>query len=131
MIGALPPQASSHASSFARITIWTVDARGDQTAGVYVQIAASNVLLGSFVSGQGPAEVELDENYAHIRLRAEYQSSVVFADLSPRTQEFVLKLNVLAEARVRRRPEARCPDGTTGVPCVVCKIGESRVRICV
>jgi hypothetical protein len=32
---------------------------------------------------------------------------------------------------VSRSPQARCPDGTTGYPCVKCTVGGNQITICV
>jgi hypothetical protein len=74
--------------------------------------------------------IEINDPNASVELQVTVDDEVQRGYLPPGQDSirFDFKTVVLVKAKVP--PVARCPDGTTGSPCVVCRDGNDTWRIC-
>jgi hypothetical protein len=124
--------ASGEAERIRVIKIGAVDTQGLSVDGYAVEIFIADRPVGAFVGGRDHrATVEVNESVGTITLVGSYGDQRIILPVPRGTNEqrfvFARAKGVAAPARA----EARCPDGSTGTPCVICQVGPLRVRICV
>jgi len=108
------------------------DIHGQPAPAAGVEIAIDGRPSGSIFTGQGVTEstIGLDDRYAVVQLRVTVDGQTQVAVLAPDQDsiQFNFSTSVLFKAQVP--PVARCPDGTTGSPCVTCRDGTDTWMIC-
>jgi len=114
------------------IRIAVVDVKGQNLPGAKIQVYLEKSPIAELVLGQRPGSIHLNDLDSPITLMATHEGEVQTVTLGAdvRVQAFVFK-TVYRENFAVDPAQARCPDGTTGIPCVECAIGGTRVRVCV
>jgi hypothetical protein len=101
---------------------------------VSVQLRLDGRAAGSLVTDRDHTSAVLlvGDGGAHLQVAARFGSHELVAELAEdaTSHTFVFPIS-RGNRQVAATAEARCPDGTTGVPCVVCRVGETYIRICV
>lgn len=116
--------------STRRLLVEVVDPAGVAIQGADIHFEIDGVQVGSVFSSQGNASIEMDDQDVEITISAivGFETQAISLRASVGAHRFVFA-NV-PRAVAKGTPSARCPDGTTGQPCVTCNIGGSTVRIC-
>jgi hypothetical protein len=125
---AAPPQSTPKPSREVQIVV--LDKFGDAAQGAQVRFSASGAPLGVAVVGKDGARIRLPNRIAMLDISVEYGEQQQNTQLSPDQQEYICRFDVSLLQKSYGPPIARCPDGTTGQPCVDCKIGDDVIRIC-
>jgi hypothetical protein len=114
-----------------RATITVLNSRQQPARGAEVSFAIRGVSYGSVVvGGTGYASLYTPNERATIKVSVRYGGVQQEASLSPSTGSFEFKFDSAVLFRGPPSPIARCPDGTTGQPCVDCVINGESIRIC-
>jgi len=113
------------------ITIQVRDKAGGPASGARVSFGIDGADFGSAaVSGTGKVTFQMSGAATTIHVFADFVGDAQQVALPPGEDIYTFhfdKTNLFMSDSV---PEARCPDGTTGQPCVNCDIGGTTVRIC-
>jgi len=116
------------------IDVAVVDAAGQSLQGVKVAIKIRGVSAGSFVTDayHTAGSFEIHGEAMRVELVASYGQQQLTAPMRKEFNSHTFAFAVLPYLAVAQTVAvARCPDGTTGTPCVTCVVGDIRVRICV
>jgi hypothetical protein len=114
------------------IVVTAVDANGQSAIGADVTMFINGKLGGELVMGDRPATFEISDPGANVILNAKFAGQFLSAVLGQEVHAHRFQFNTLApQGFVAATPVARCPDATTGAPCIVCEVSGTRVRICV
>lgn len=118
------------ASSMRKFLVEVVDLTGVQLDGANIHFEVNDSSVGSVFDSQGSASIEIADQDAVITIRVDhdFETQVVSVPAGAGSHRFVF--DHTSRAPAKGTPSARCPDGTTGQPCVTCNIGGSTVRIC-
>jgi hypothetical protein len=112
-----------------RIRVFDADRRPAEGADLAFFI--DNVPYGSVTIGNtGQATFEQRDTRTTVEVMASFGGSEQRAQLTPKVNSFNFNFDIRLAFRARRPPIARCPDGTTGQPCVECVIDGEKIRIC-
>jgi hypothetical protein len=97
-----------------------------------VKIVINGRPSGSIFTGYGVSEstVEIYDPNASVQLEATMAGLVRRANLPPGENSIRFDFEIETLVRAAAPPVARCPDGTTGVPCVICRDGNDTWKIC-
>src|SRR5579863_969538 len=103
-----------------------------QPATADVKIVINGRPSGSIFTGSGVSQstVEIYDSNATVQLEATMAGQVRRANLSPGEDSIRFDFDIEALVRAKAPPVARCPDGTTGMPCVICRDGDDTWKIC-
>jgi hypothetical protein len=125
---ATPPPPGFRGRHF---TLFVEDSNGDPFAGAKIEFYLDGVAFGSVLNSDGSASVELPFN-TEGALSAEVTTAGVTTRVAMNLYDGSQKLAMTFQRRTAASlPVAYCPDGTSGQPCVVCKLRNGhRVRIC-
>jgi hypothetical protein len=126
------PMQSSGEPEKREIFVTVVDSDGKRIPGAKISVTVDDIPSGSLALGEGPGSFEIDSVFARVSLKAEAGGVAIETQLgsSENAHQFRFPTSFRADY-VSTPPEARCPDGTVGNPCVVCNVAGTRVRICV
>jgi hypothetical protein len=116
------------------IKIAAQDAKGRHAYPVNIEILLDGIKAGSLTTDRDHASpsIAINDLSASVQLYAWYGGHELFADLSTSLASYLFEFPIVArEDFAGPSAEARCPDGTTGVPCVTCTVNGTKVRICV
>ena len=111
-----------------RITINVENASGERLAGAHVEVRRGDTLLGTMISS-GRSSVEI-EGAQPLSIEAAIAGARAQAIVRPDQTDVTLRLATTRFIELASTPTARCPDGTSGQPCVTCIIDGREVRIC-
>lgn len=129
---------STRVQTLRLVSVRAVDAGGRSIEGANVEFYVDGEHAGGVYGSSGTASLDVAPN-------AGVEVSVTLAVGSRKLQQRKMfpKSGDDAELLLRfpsyrppnflpvRAPEARCPDGTSGQPCVECSVAGTTVRICV
>ena len=113
---------------FRRIVINVETASGDRLSGAHIEVSRSGALLGSMTSS-GRSSVEI-EGLEPLNVRASIPGANAQSTIGPNQTEITLRIATNRFVELASTPTARCPDGTSGQPCVTCVIDGRQIRIC-
>jgi len=88
-------------------------------------------LLGSISDSGGRATLRVSDESVIIGVHVTVDAYIQSVDLPPGQNTHTFIFPHVALFKSIGAPRARCPDGSSGQPCVDCKIGGVTVRICV
>lgn len=117
------------------ISVSVVNSEGE-AVGATVHVIVKGIEVGSFTldAEHTEASIEIDEEFGEVDLKARSGIQTLTARLPIDARSHVFSFSTVL-TRTRRGghivAEARCPDGTTGTPCVTCVVSGIPVRICV
>ena len=97
-------------------------------------MSLSGIGAGSIVTGAGRsgAGITVYDPNLSVELEARLEGHVLQKILGPRENDVIFRFPIAARRGFTATPaEAKCPDGTTGNPCVECDLGTTKIRICV
>jgi len=117
-------------SSRARsVLVQVVDANGDPFIGATVAFALNGSDVGEVIDSRGSARIELPLESGDLSVTVSALGVVRSIDLR-QIDSVVVTIPTISRA-VSSLPEARCPDGTSGQPCVTCTLSNGRrVKVC-
>lgn len=120
----------SGAGSLRKLLVEVVDQAGVPVQGADIHFEINGIKVGSVFGSQGNASIEMNNQDVEITICVivGFETQAVSLHASVGAHRFVF--NNAPYAVVKGTPSARCPDGTTGQPCVTCHIGGSTVRLC-
>ena len=107
-----------------------VDRLGKPIDGATLTFRADGISIGATRNSSAVVSIDVPGSIQKIEIVAEllHQVQQVTLDAGMRSHTFVF--NRMRSAAGVGPPEARCPNGSSGRPCVDCSIGGSIVRIC-
>jgi hypothetical protein len=109
------------------IAIQALDQSGRPAVGVVMDIHINGAHAGSVHSGTGSAQIEFAAPNANVTIVATFDGLTQTATAAPGQDTVVFHFPKAAPQRLGSfQSRARCPDGTTGSPCVDCP----NARIC-
>lgn len=125
------PKEAPHWPPARIISIAVRDIHG-QPATADVKIAINGRPKGSIFTGFGVSQstVEIYDLNASVELEATMGGQTQRATLVPGVDSIRFDFEIEALVRAKAPPVARCPDGTTGRPCVICRDGNDTWKIC-
>lgn len=126
------PMEMMPASERRTIYVSAVDATG-RTIPAEIGVVIDHHSAGSVRLGRDAprATIEVRGIAEQVKLIARHFDQRLEAQLGRHEDKYEFEFPSMIYKESPPAPEARCPDGTTGVPCVVCKIGAISVRLCV
>ena len=120
--------------SVKRITVLAETANNSPINGCDIFFYVDEILAGGVVGCHGQAIIECPKDSsvtARVDVMGESFLSSISEQFDSRTDfEVRLQLEPQVMPSSWTTPEARCADGTTGQPCVNCRVGSTTVRIC-
>lgn len=120
----------THASSTRKFLVEVVDPMGVPLDGADIHFEVNGSGAGSVFSSQGNASIEIDDQDVIITIRVDHDLETQIASVPAGVGSHRFVFDNASRGLTKGSPSARCPDGTTGQPCVTCNIGGSTVRIC-
>ncbi|MTD93141.1 hypothetical protein GIW81_02195 [Hyphomicrobium sp. xq] len=123
MAVAAPPEASP------RLQISVVDAEGRPIAGALIDVYLDNEFVGTITSS-GSSLLEFADPGVTLRLEARIADLKEIREIDARDHAVSFVFTNPPRRLTATIPGGRCADGTTGQPCVVCRVGGRQVRIC-
>lgn len=114
------------------IAVSAVDAAG-RSVPAEISVEVDHINAGSVQLGRDAprATIEVPREVEHVALAARYFDQRLGVQLGRNEDTYEFEFSAMIYKEAPLAPEARCPNGTTGTPCVVCKIGGISVRLCV
>lgn len=103
-----------------------------QPAMADVDITINGRPSGSIFTGSGVSEstIEITDPNASVELQATMAGQVQSGYVLPGQDSIRFDFKTVALVKAKVPPVARCPDGTTGAPCVTCRDGNDTWKIC-
>ena len=120
----ISPSTSRH------VTIEVVDADGRLIQGADIDFVVNATPVGGVRRSVGKASIVVPDPQAVVEARATVMLLTQTAQLPPGQDAHTFRFAQASMFKSFAPPEARCPDGSSGQPCVDCQIGGSIVRIC-
>ncbi len=111
-----------------RVTINVETLSGQPLAGAEIELTRGGASLGSITSS-GRSSVEIDGTEP-LHVRASIAGASAQRTVEVGQTEVTLRLATTRFVELASTPTARCPDGSSGQPCVTCIIDGREVRIC-
>src|SRR5262249_32177020 len=112
------------------VSISARDVDGNYAHGAEIRFVVAGSPYGAAEIGAEPVTIELPFTVDFVLdVFAIFQGEQQEARLEPGLNNYTFQFST-ATLRAFRPGVARCPDGTSGQPCVVCMIGGLQVRIC-
>jgi hypothetical protein len=115
------------------IRVSAVDSAGGPV-GAVVNVSVFGVKLGSLQLSEDGAEglIELPDQFHTVQLNARLQDQILstLVEHGETAHQFIFS-GLHLRTIVAPLAQARCPDGTTGTPCVICTVSGIKVRLCV
>lgn len=112
-----------------RIVVHVVNASGEPMSGANIEVRRGATPLGSMISS-GRSSISIEGNEP-LQVRASVPgANAAQALVGPDQTEVTLTLATMRFVELASPPTARCPDGSSGQPCVTCIIDGREVRIC-
>lgn len=122
-------EPSRRASREVRIRVLNADHKPAEGAEVFFSI--DDEPCGSVTIGRnGQASLRTQNQDAIIDVLARYGKNEQRASLQRGMDKHDFDFDFVIHIREHVPPVARCPDGTTGQPCVECDIDGETIRIC-
>ena len=87
--------------------------------------------LGSVSKSRGHAALTVPDDSVVIGVSVTVEAATQTIHLPPGQNDYTFIFPQAPSYRSLTSARARCPDGTSGQPCVDCKIGGITIRICV
>jgi hypothetical protein len=114
------------------IKISVHDRHGQPASAAEIDIAINGRPSGSIFTGWGVDEstIEINDPNAYVELQVTVAGQTQRANLPPGQDPHTFQFQTVALYKAKPPPVARCPDGTTGAPCVTCRDGNHTWRIC-
>jgi hypothetical protein len=113
------------------IKVKLIDSKGNPAAGADVEFFINDAEAGGAIVGpSATAQFHTDRSSVIIAIVARFGGRTLKVVLPPGQDDHAFEFDVTAQSLTRKPPIARCPDGTSGQPCVDCVIGGETVRIC-
>jgi hypothetical protein len=114
-----------------QVRITVLDANSKPAQGARLEFAVKGIPHGSVLVGEkAQAGFQTPDANASINVFAEYGEKKQDAYLPPGKDSFEFRFDTTVVFKSFRPPIARCPDGTTGQPCVDCEIDGQIITIC-
>jgi hypothetical protein len=117
-----------------QIRIKLINALGNPFRGAQVDFFADGTHLGSALNAFGEVLLNYSGPIKPTTVVVRFHDYVRELSVRQKVSTYVVRFPSARRAAnpgIRSlQPEARCPDGTAGQPCVNCNIGGSIVRIC-
>jgi hypothetical protein len=113
------------------ITIEVVDGSGRPLPGVSIAVTIDGSFAGSIQTGSDSQAVTLEvDSAATVTVVAELLGQQQGAVLAPDSSGARLVFGQAPHFAGTIPAIARCPDGTTGSPCVICRKGSATWKMC-
>lgn len=113
-----------------RLFVDVLDPMGSPIHGADIHFEVNGMEIGSVLSSEGNANIELGDQDVTITIRVIVGSETQVISLNSDVGAHRFVFSNAPRTITAASPSARCPDGTTGQPCVTCNVGGSTVRIC-
>ncbi|MGD0950766.1 MAG: hypothetical protein ABSA52_25575 [Candidatus Binatia bacterium] len=119
-------------SAGRRVVIRVVDPAGDPIQGAAIWFSINGTRAGIVQTGHsGSASIHVPDSSVVVDVTARLsQFTPQTAQLPPGLDTYTFRFPHNPHLKFFAPPLARCPDGSTGMPCVDCDIGGIIVRIC-
>lgn len=118
------------ASSMHQFRVQILDVLGQVFWGVSIDFFAGGAHLGGVRESDGEATIRYPTALGPVTVLVEAHGYKDQAEIGSQQSSHTFTLPISRRNSVTGKREARCADGTTGQPCVVCSVGDSTVRIC-
>jgi hypothetical protein len=99
-------------------------------AGAHIVLAVDGVTIGQIASSSGEATVTLPGAVQSLAVTVTYDGTSQLAQLHAGDVECRFTFPGAQGFSGYAVPEARCPDGTVGQPCVDCAVAGATYKIC-
>lgn len=119
------------APSARRISVTISTQAGQSLEGVDLEFFVDGKPWGSIVRSTGCPTIEVP-GAKTLEVRGHYQGVTFKHTFGAHESDYKIVAPIAQKVNTPPPgpPEARCPDGTTGQPCVTCQIAGVTVRIC-
>lgn len=113
------------------ITVNVVDSQNAPINGADISFGVNGTPLGSVWRSLGKATIVMPDPFVVVEARATVMLVTQTAQLPPGQNTHTFRFSQAPPPKKLAPPEAQCPDGSSGQPCVDCQVGGSTVRVCV
>lgn len=127
---ALDYQSLSAATPAREVGVTVFDSEGRLIGGTSISFVVNGTAVGDVPASEGKATIALFDPLVSLEVIAAVDGQVQRTLVNPSDTTVHFKFAGLRGGGAVPTPEAKCWNGTTGRPCVVCPIGGSFVRIC-
>jgi hypothetical protein len=127
---AAPAPAAPRPKATRQVDVRVVDPDGLPVLGALVDFFLGDTLLGTATTGERGARIRLPEILGALDVHVRLDGQEQYGQLPVYRNQYVFQFEVRARFKPFAAPVAQCADGTTGQPCVDCKIGDETYRIC-
>lgn len=112
------------------VSVRIADVFGMPLPGADVAFFVDGQPIGEVRGCAGAASVHLPDPHATLHTIVTHSQGTLTASISPEVDTYVFNFSFARGSLALIIPEARCPDGTSGQPCVDCVIDGKIIRIC-
>lgn len=112
-----------------RASISIRDAEGRPIPGAEIEVYL-NGRIAAYITSSGDSTIEVSDPNATIDLTVSVEFNSQRTAVPPGKDHLDVIFLQAFPSKISPRPGGRCPDGTTGQPCVICQIGPDQVRVC-
>ncbi|CAH1044325.1 hypothetical protein HPTD01_2803 [Halomonas sp. TD01] len=118
------------ASPMHQFRIQVLDGAGQVFYGVTINLYARDAYLGGIEESDGEATIRYPASLGPVTVLIEADGYEAQTTIGADRSSHTFSLPTSRQRVTGGKREARCADGTSGQPCVVCAVGNSTVRIC-
>jgi hypothetical protein len=137
-MAAVQPQPAPQPKAKTSVQVRVVDALGELFFGAQIDFVLSGVSAGTVVDSAGAAKITYPEEGGALEVSVSALGATQSRLLSPGiditpggTRNLVdFRMPVRRTTNVPPQPVAKCPNGTSGQPCVDCPMNGSTIRVC-
>jgi hypothetical protein len=137
-MAAAQPQSAPQPKAKTSVQVRVLDSLGEMFFGARIDFSIHGALAGRVIDSAGKATITYPELETELEVVVSAMNSTESrlllsgVDIKPgSTQNFVdFRLPIRRSTNMPPQPTAKCPDGTSGQPCVNCPLGGSTIRVC-
>lgn len=123
-------QSSSAQAPARQVAVTVQDSEGRLIGGASISFLVSGAPAGSVDASEGKAWISLFDPSATLEVVATVNGVSQSLQVSGASAKADFVFPGLLGGRSVPTPEAKCWNGATGRPCVICPVGGGNVRIC-
>lgn len=124
-------QGSGPSRQTRRVSVAVVDLDGNFISAAQLQCFVDKTPFGACVTSARMSSFEFDDK-GIFSVEAVYGGAMQTLSAAPGQHQLTFKFPRQPHGlKTLMQAGARCPDGSTGFPCVSCTVGKDTIRICV